>query len=214
MKYLLIVFFALPTAALAQEPQEPQAKIILNAPEEARVGELVRFDVSESVADSFKWIMSPKTQDFLTFDEGAQAVFSARSEGRYRFTVACAKNGTVDVVTHTVTVEGPPPMPSTDSLVEWIPFWFWAENLQKEDATRLAASFEKIATQMPAKPSDWIKRTAEANREALGESIDAWEPLLDKIGKALRKRAEQGNLSTPEQHKEAWLEVAEGLRRV
>jgi transposase-like protein len=67
---------------------------------------------------------------------------------------------------------------------------------------------------MPAKPSDWIKRTAEANREALGESIDAWEPLLDKIGKALRKRAEQGNLSTPEQHKEAWLEVAEGLRRV
>jgi hypothetical protein len=96
---------------------ESQAKVVLVAPSKARVGELVRFDVSESIADSFQWIMVPDSVDFETYDSGRKAVFSARSDGDYRFIVACAKDGTVDVVTHVVRVSGPPAQPETESLV-------------------------------------------------------------------------------------------------
>jgi hypothetical protein len=201
--------------AQAQEVPEAQAKLVLVAPSVARVGELVRFDVSESVADSFEWRLVPQTPDFEVYAGGQRAVFSARMEGDYQFIIACAKNGTVDVIYHVLHVEGPPPMPTDDRLDEWIPFWFWAENLPKSEALALADSFEAIAGRADEleQPIDWIKATAEANREVLGDRIDAWGPLLDKIGAALRARAENGALNTPEEHAAAWLEVAAGLRK-
>jgi hypothetical protein len=195
-------------------PTEAEAKIVLVAPSKARVGELVRFDVSDSVADSFEWLLVPSSPDFEVYDSGRKAVFSARVQGEYQFIVACAKGGTVDVITHVVVISGPPAMPTTDSLVEWIPFWMWVENLPREEALKVADNFEKIANRTDLNtPEEWIQATSEANQELLGDRIEAWKPILGKIGKALHKRAEEGKLATPEEHKAAWMEVAEGLRR-
>jgi hypothetical protein len=58
-------------------------------------------------------------------------------------------------------------------------------------------------------PKDWITATAESNREALGDDLEAFKPLLVKIGKACATR----QLTTPEQHAEVWLEIAKGLRK-
>jgi hypothetical protein len=196
-------------------PTAEAAKVVLVAPTSARIGELVRLDVSDSSADSFKWILVPESHmDWLTYDEGARAVFSARTAGEYRFIVAAAKGGTVDVVTHVVRVIGPPDMPQTDDLSEWIPFWNWSSELPTEEAEMLAASFEGIAARQDElkTPEDWIKATAEANRKVLGDRISAWAPMLDKIGAELAKKAEFGALTTPEEHARVWREIARGLR--
>ncbi|MHC4372129.1 MAG: hypothetical protein ACYSW8_31370, partial [Planctomycetota bacterium] len=168
-----------------------------------------------STADSFKWLLVPESvTDFLTYDAGARAVFSGREAGEYQFIVACAKGGTVDVVTHVVRVLGPPAMPQSDSLTEWIPFWNWSLELPETERQQMAASFEAIAARAGEleKPADWIKATAEANRKVLGDRLDAWKPLLDKIGANLNERVASGAISTPEDFAGTWKEVAEGLR--
>lgn len=218
LAFLLVL--TIPTLAPSQAVDPPaipvvEAKVVLNAPSQARVGELVRLDASESVADSFEWLLVPQTcPDFETYDAGRRAVFSARTEGIYEFIVACAKGGTVDIVRHTVRVIGPPPMPQGDSLAQWIPFWNWSEMLPKEECDALAESFATIAERKDElkEPQDWLKATAEANRQILGDRVEAWKPMLDKIGAALQKKAESGAFVTPEDYAKAWLEVAEGLK--
>lgn len=210
---LAFLCMTMPILALAQDSPIEKAKIVLVAPDSARVGELVRFDVSASVADSFEWLVVPLSQDFEVYADGRRAVFSARAPGEYRFIVACAKDGTVNVVTHVIKVLGPPTSPVTDSLAEWIPFWLWNMDLPKEEAEALAASFEGVADLAPETPEEWIKLTAESNREALGARIEVWKPLMDKIGTTLLKMAQDGRLMTPEQHAAVWREIAAGLRR-
>lgn len=211
---LAILFcLTMPTLAPAQEAPPAEAKIVLVAPDSARVGELVRLDVSESSADSFKWILVPDSDDFLTYDAGARAVFSARAQGEYRFVIACAKDESVDVITHVVKIIGPPSEPTSNSLADWIPYWHWKNPLPESELRQMAVSFEKIAARTDLDtPGDWQAATAEANRAILGDRIEAWKPLLEKIGASLHNKAQAGDLTTPEQHAETWLEIAEGLR--
>jgi len=178
------------------------------------VGELVRLDVSESTADSFKWELVPDSVDFEVYADGRKAVFSARTPGEYRFIVACAKGGTVDVVSHVVKIIGRPAAPTNNSLAQWIPFWLWDYDLPRKERLALADSFEAISKRADELKTakDWIEATAKANREILGDSVDNWKPIIDKIGAALLKMAKSGALVTPEQHAAVWKEIAQGLR--
>lgn len=217
----LVLLFCMTSATLCAQETIPsvdtgtsQAKIVLVCPDSCRVGELVRLDVSESTADSFMWKLVPDSVDFEVYAEGRRAVFSARAPGEYRFIVACAKDGTVDVVHKLITVIGPPPQPIDNSLAQWIPFWLWNYDLPDNERLALADSFHSVAAREAELKTaeDWIKATAESNREALGDSLDAWSPMLDKIGTVLLKMAQDGKLLTPEQHATVWKEIAAGLR--
>jgi len=206
-----------------------QATIIIHAPEVGEVGELVRFDVSESVAESFRWLVVPETGDFEVYNDGKNAVFSARRPGEYMFIVACAFKGTVDVATHVITIQGQEPLPPDDnkptpevpepeegsSLDTWVTYWCASLQLPKHEARQLAESFESVAAMISAdvglKPQDIIEATSKANRAALGDSIDQWVPLLQQLQGALQKQAEEGNLVTVDQHTEVWRLVATGL---
>lgn len=191
------------------------AKVVVDAPNKGRVGELIRFDLTKSVADSIKWLLKPESIDFQAYEDGRRAVFSARTPGEYMFIIAVASGGTVDVVTHTVTIEGPPAKPDSQSLTEWVPYWLYPMQLDREEALRLAESFEETSDRITAlsTPQGIIEATAEANRAALGDSLGEWKPLLKKIQATLANRAQAGTLTTPEQHKETWLEIARGLRK-
>lgn len=224
MKYfasfiLLLCLTSATYCAATQEtnsaPAPNQAKIVLVAPTSARIGELVRLDVSESNADSFKWLLVPDSVDFLVFDSGKRAVFSGREEGEYQIVVGCAKGNTIDFIIHTIKVVGPPALPTSGSFAELIPYWMWVTPFPTEECTALADSFGAIAARVDElqEPGNWIKATAEANHEALGTRIDAWGVVLDKIGAELAKKAEAGELNTPEDHQRVWLEIAEGLRK-
>lgn len=211
----VIAFFCLTMPLCAQAPApSDEAKVVLVAPSEARIGELVRFDASESNADSFKWRLVPDSPDFESYAEGSKAVFSARTPGDYLFILAVAKGGNVDVITHTVTVREPPSRPTSNTLSEWIPYLLWEIGPPAEERQAVAAVFDAVASRAFELPiaSDWIRATASMNREALGPSLDKWIPILDKIGEILGELAEQG-MQTPEQHAAVWREIAQLLRK-
>jgi hypothetical protein len=222
MKYsaaIILLFLCLTSATLYVATQETidtpvsQAKIVLVAPTSARIGELVRLDVSESNAESFKWLLVPDSVDFLVFDSGRRAVFSGREAGVYQIIVGCAKGNTVDFILHTIRVTGPPEVPASGNFAELIPYWMWSYPFPTEECTALADSFEEVAARTTLlTPGDWIKATAEANRTVLGSRTEEWGIILDKIGAELLRKAEAGELLTPEDHKKVWLEIAEGLR--
>lgn len=207
------------------------ADIVINAQESAEVGELVRFDVSKSTADSFKWVLVPDSIDFEIYDEGQRAVFSARHPGEYMFIVGCAYQGTIDIVTHIVTIEGgdpdPPIPPNPDipnipkpgdgaGLGEWLAYWCSQTQCSKYETLQVAGSFEGVAAQISAgvltDTKSIIEATANANRQALGDSLTDWLPVLREIQTELKSRAEAGILITPEQHAATWREIARGMR--
>jgi len=196
-------------------PEGGAAQVVLQAPEKARIGELVRFDLTKSTADSVKWVVSPGSKDFETYAEGRRAVFSARVPGEYLFIIAVASGGTVDVIQHTVRVEGPPMKPDSNSFSDWLPYWLYPVDPPAAEIERLANSFEAISNQITSlsTPQGIIEATGKANREVLGDKLDFWKPILIKIQVNLTNRAKSGELKTPEQHKTVWLEIAAGLRR-
>lgn len=192
-----------------------KAEIVVDAPTKGRVGELIRFDLTKSVAASIEWRLLPASPDFEVYEDGRRAVFSARAAGEYMFIIAAASGDTVDVITHTVRIEGPPAKPESSDLAEWVPYWLYPMQLDQEMALRLAESFEDVAGRITAlsTPKGIIEATSEANRAALGDELEIWVPLLKKIQAALANMAQAGTLATPEQHKETWMEIAKGLRK-
>jgi len=229
------VYASLTTShVLGNDDVEPGtiAKIVISAQESAEVGELVRFDVSGSTADSFKWVLVPESIDFEVYDEGKQAVFSARHPGEYMFIVGCAYEGTIDIVTHIITIEGDQPGPSPippnpdipnvprpdegSSFVEWASYWCSQAQRSKYETLQVAGSFEGVAAQISAgvltDAKSIIEATANANQQALGDSLTDWLPVLRDIQTELKSRAEAGILVTPEQHATTWREIAKGMR--
>lgn len=197
----------------AQETNR-QAKLVLVAPTSARIGELVHLDVSESNAVEFRWLLVPDSVDFLVYDSGSRAVFSGREAGEYQIIIGCAVDGTLDVVSHIIRIIGPPEAPVNGTFVELIPYWMWFEYHPWEECQALADSFESIAARIEdlPTPKDWIDATAEANRVVLGGQIDVWSSMLEKIGVELLRKAQAGELTTPEEHQKVWLDIAKGLR--
>ena len=197
------------------------AHIVIKAQDTAEVGELVRFDLSASAAQSYKWILVPESVDFETYRDGEAAVFSARKPGEYMFIVACAYNDSVDVATHIVTVGGGivPDVSRPDAVAgidKWAVYWCSTNKLPSDEAERLADSFEAISAQIAAgvlqKADEIIAATADANRKALGDSLPAWLPVLRELQAVMKEKAEQGELLTPDQHRVLWKEIADGLR--
>lgn len=213
---LLLLCLASATFCVASKgkPLAQEAKLVLVAPISARIGELVHLDVSESIAVEFRWLLVPDSVDFLVFDSGSRAVFSGREAGEYQIIIGCAWGGTLDVVSHTIRVIGPPKVPEEGAFVELIPYWMRAHPLTSKECQALAVSFESIAARIEDLPTstDWIKATSKANRIVLGDQIDVWSDVLEKIGDELLRKAQAGELTTPEEHQKVWLEIAEGFR--
>ncbi len=208
------------------ETEKNIAKIVIKASSEAEMGQLVRLDVTASKAESFKWLLVPNSADFEVYDNGKRAVFSAREAGEYMFIVACAYKGTVAVTTHVVRVGNPVPKPGDYPIVErpntgaaiseWVPYWCSLTVRPEEETRKLSESFEGIAATISAgvntTPGDISKATSDANRQALGDSLEAWKPFLLSLQNEFKNRATAGTLVSAEQHAEMWREVAKGLR--
>lgn len=209
-----------------------KAEIIVSSQDTGVVGELIRFDVSSSIAESFKWILVPESVDFEVYDNGKRAVFSARKPGEYMFVVACAFKSTVDVTTHVVTIEGVvPDDPDDPGDPDWptvvdpgddaplqarVSYWCSQAKRPPAEALALADSFESVAAMTVAgvytTPEEIIQATSAANREALGTKLQQWVPVMRQLQDEFQQMAQDGELVTPEQHAETWREVAAHLQ--
>jgi hypothetical protein len=217
-----------PAAVLTQDPLNPNSKaeVVIDAPAEARIGQLVRFDLSKSSGTQFKWKSIPTNTNFEIFDGGKKACFSAEVDGVYTFVVACALNNTVDVKTHTIKVgsnpapaPNPEPAPSPNgTLSAKVKIWAGAvtTGTRKAEALKLAAGLDSVSAMIAAgtltTPEDIVGKTAETNRTALGTQISAWVPFLTNVQAEMKQRAAAGELTTPEQHSAMWQEISKALK--
>lgn len=215
-------------SSFTQNLGDDEAEIIIIAPTEVKIGELVILDVSQSIANEFEWMIVPETDDFLIIDDGRRAVFSSGVAGEFMFIIAGAVGDSVDVKRHVVRVVGntPPPEPvdpidpddPVSALSEKVGSWCGKiqSPTRTSDATKIAAAFESIAAQIDAgtltEPHKIVLATSKANREALGDQLQAWIPFLRSLQAELEQQADDGLLVTPAQHSVTWKEIAKGLR--
>jgi predicted secreted protein len=197
-----------------QVKTDSAARVVLKAPDKAKVGQLVILDVSESTAASFKWELRTKSTNFLVIENGKRAVFTAEVGGEYTFVIAAAKGDTVDVVIHTVKVAGAPATPGDDLPAKVAS---WSEPVtsptKRDDALKLAQSFSSLAAVIKPEmtPEDIIEATKSSNRDALGDNLKHWAPFLDGLGSEMTKLSSAGQLNDAEAHKRVWKSIADSL---
>lgn len=204
---------------ITQEPTNSnQAKLIITGVSEAQVGDLVVISVEESNAASFKWMVTPSTDNILVIDGGKRIVFSSGALGKYTFTVAGALGDTVDLASHTVEIVNPAkPLSELQSKIT-----SWCELInssnKRDECLALSQSFSSVAALIEAgnlvSAEEIVAATSLSNKAALGDSLENWQPFRDELVKHLTEIAAKGKLSNPESHTEVWKEIAEALSLV
>jgi hypothetical protein len=189
------------------------ARVVLKAPDKARIGQLIVLDVSESVAASFKWEVRAKTPNFLVIDNGKRAVFSTEVGGEFTFTIAAAKGDTIDVVIHTIKIDGVPS--PTDDLATRVAVWCdpVASPTKRDDALKLAQSFSSLSALITPQmtPEEIISATKNSTRDALGDNLKHWTPFLDGLGEEMTKLSAAGQLNDADSHRRVWKAIADAL---
>jgi hypothetical protein len=192
-----------------------KAEVIIEGPAEITIGQLARLTVEKSAGKTFKWQVLPAAaaENLQIYDDGRRAVFSSPSTGEVIFIVACSNEGDVDVKTYALKITNgvvvPPNTPDTPvnpatGVVGRVYDW--------------AKSVNAIASQIDSgqltTADDIAAATKVGNRTALGNSLQAWVPFLEKLQKEMRTQSEAGLLVTPPQHSLLWRQIAEGLMNI
>lgn len=179
------------------------AKIVLAAPVEAKIGELVILDASASEAASFKWRVIPETRDFEIIEDGKRAFFTSRKPGLYLFFIAAAKDNAVDCIVHELQIIG---NPITDEFTILIKSWL-PEKYDRRVLEALARSF--IASSEAESIETLVKQTSIANQAVLGNKLNLYKPFLIKLSEHLKQNYADASL---EEHISLWLKLAETLK--
>jgi hypothetical protein len=201
------------TLPIAGQDEAPADGIILDAPELADVGELVRFDASQSPVN-LTWQILPHTEDFEVIEGGKRAFFSSRVPGQYLIIVAGAK-GDVPYLQHfTIIVDGgdfqPGPLTLSRKVAAMVRKVKDYEG-KHADAARLAANFRKAVSSPDVDIDTILNDTAVGNSAALGDNQAAWESFLVDLGGELDSFIDAGELNDLKQYKAVWLEIADGI---
>jgi hypothetical protein len=215
-----------PTPTPAPTPK-PDGLVEIVAPDKVKPGELVVL-AADGDATSFSWQVIPATDNFLQIDGGRRAVFSSGSSGKFMFVLAVAKDGKVEVKTHTIQVgvSGPSPTPGptptpqpTDDFAMRVVAWCEAVDspTKRDDALKLSQSFISVAATISSgvikTPGEILEVTKTANRAALGDAgVQAWAPFLESLRAELNAMGKAGKLDDADAHAELWQAIGDALR--
>lgn len=179
-------------------------------PAECEVGELVRMEAKGDFG-GVVWKVMPETPDFEVIEMGRRAMFSARGPGEYLVMVAAASGDEPFLHWQTLTVKGEPVPVSelTKKVREWLKLL--PADVDKTKVSQVAAVFKKMATS-ETEVEKMLEATALANSAVIGDDIDAWVPFLDGLGKELDAMVAAGELTTRDQYKATWLEIAAAMK--
>jgi hypothetical protein len=205
-----------PIAGQDPDPPDFEEGIVLDAQGSCEVGELVRFDASQSNVEGLTWQILPHTPDFEVIEEGRRAFFSARVPGKFLVIIAGASAGKPYLQHHTIIVEGEPLPPSPKTLPQKVRGW--VDEVEDYDgkadkAKAMAGAFRKLAANEDIEVEEILEATAVANSAILGDDLDQWIPFLDRLGQELDAYVEGDDLSTRKQYREVWLLIASGIEQ-
>lgn len=214
-----------PQQSVPDAPPPPAKAIIVEAPSVVKIGTLVEIDASQSHANSFAWLVSPSAEGNIRIvDDGRRAYLTCGKPTTYTVTIAAASSdGMASIEQVTITFEplpiDPIPAPELPKSPLTLAVIAGVEKVQSpfrdSEQLRLANVFNTVATMIDAgvikTPEDVIAATAKLKKEAIGESAEAWAPFSDAVGSELNKMSEAKKLSTVEDHKAVWREIANAL---
>ena len=216
---VLVILLLLPTLLLFGSPQRygqineedtfdaTDAKIILNAPSEGSIGELIELDASKSSATSFTWRVIPSTNNFRVIEKGKKLLFCSGETGEFLFILAAAKRDSVDCVVHRIMIKS---SPTIDIFAEAIKSWL-PPSADPIILEKLAKSFERVASAGHTDVSVLVKTTALSNRGILGSDLETWKPFLMAFSNYLKTNYTDASI---EQHLELWFKLAAALRSI
>lgn len=218
MKYfaILLALIATPLGAAGITSEA----LVLQAPDVCEIGELVTLDASASASPEVTWKVVrvdatlEECMDFKAF--GKVACFSAREASMWLVIVSgVGPDNQPIMMTHSITVDGgvpgPGPGPSIESKIKQWSRLVESDNT-REEAIKLAQSFRALAgAELPV--DKVLEATALANKQALGTSLQAWMPFLDKLGTHLDELAANDGLSTRDDYQRTWNAIADGIER-
>ena len=204
-------------------PRQDKAEVNIKAPDKVKVGDMIVIDLSESLGGGFDYAVEPMPPGLRTFDSGKIIVCGTGDENvTYTFMISCALDGDSDIAVHKVKVTGaaapgPPPDPG-QNIPEKVKDW--ADDVdspsKRDDCVKLAQSFSSVAIIIEqdqfSTPAELVQATATSNRDALGENLSHWTPLLDSLMQELKAMAQLGKLQDVKDHARIWKDVAKGLR--
>lgn len=218
-------FGGIPTAGQSfpiagQEEAEVSGGLVITAPDDCEVGELVRIDASQSDVDHLTWQIIPATTDFEVIEAGRRAFFSARKGAAgqsFLIIISAAKkldDGTVVsyLQHHTIDVLGEAPEPGPETISTKVRRWVRdvKEYPKREDhALALAQVFRKLGTAEDITVDQILEATATANSAVLGEDLERWMPFLEPLGVEL----DEIELKTRDDYKDVWLKIADGIEK-
>ena len=192
--------------------EEPEAEIILHAPDFVEVGELVRLDARDSTVDKLTWQIIPYTDDFEVIEGGVRAFLSSKTPGEYLIIIAGAKGGEPYLIHQRIIVEGEEVAPGPESLESKVAGWVRkVDNYDGKQAKGIAIAmvFREIAGKEDIAVDQILEATALANSAVLAGDVDKWVPFLDALGHEL----DGYELSTREEYKSLWLSIANGIEK-
>lgn len=200
-----------------------KARVVIKAPEKIKIGDIITIDLSESSGEGFDYEVEPLPPGIRTFDNGKIIVCGTGDKNvTYTFMISCALEGSSNIKVHKIKVYGAQdtetPETPGENIVVKVKDWVSEVDSpsKREDAIKLAQSFASVAIVINqgtfTDVKSLIDATAKSNRDALGDKIEYWAPLLDALHKELNAMAQLGKLSDIRIHGRIWSEVAQGLR--
>jgi len=205
---IMAAIIAIPLA-IATINSLQKVNIIVDAPSNYEIGQLVILDASASKADELIWKIFPATENFKV--QGTIALFASGQPIDYTIIVvarrgkhlACKvlklKHGNSDKVINTLT-------PFEQEVKKWLP-------PDKAGAKELAQSFKIVAGTIDSGVFDTvdgvIMATARANSAALGDRLGTWKPFLQRFQEYL----ETNPPATIADHSTMWKNMAVALEK-
>lgn len=195
----------------------------ISGPTESVVGQLIRLSVK---GDQVRWQCLPPVEDMETFGQfNERCVISFRANGQYTIIAAVLNGKDVTLETTKVVVGGATiavPTPNTPinnggakintELAAQVRSWCIDSKVDKTQAGKLAGSFNQVSVEITSgkitTTGEIINRTASLNQSL---ELKGFDGVMAKIQAYLTQQADNGTLSTPDQHAVVWASISSGL---
>lgn len=206
--WLLLSALAATPVALDQYEQsglETIPEFVVNGPEEAEVGSLVKLSVVEYRPSQVEWSDLPNCEEYGK--NGSRLALTSQFPGEIEVTCSMIRGGKLYLTTKTVEFLGSEAPKTSDlgRVARKMSNLAAANGLNKQDALKMAQNLRQ-AVQESTTPRGLVSMTSKLN-----SPLTIPEGVSQGMKVMLTDMSESGELLNMEQHKEVWEQMAIGL---